>query len=118
MTRSRSESVYETPIIFNSEQRAQNGLELVSETETELLKEKESVGRDWRTVGIRFPKLFVYSDLGQFASERQGFSWLRVGTLQPNCINSKSSSAIHHLCELEELIKCLGSLASPIVTWK
>ena len=106
------------PTIFNSEQRAQNRLELVSETETELLKEKEAVGVDWRTVGIRFPKLFVYSDLKQLASERQDFSWLRVGTLQPNCINSKSSSAIHHLCDLEQVIKCLVSLASPIVTWE
>lgn len=80
------------------------------------LKEKKQVSVDGRTVGITFPKLFVYYDLEQVASERQ----FLMGKSRDSAAQQqqfKVHSTIHHWCDLEQVIKCLVSLASPLVTW-
>ena len=52
----------------STEQASVNETETVTKGETEG---ERKVSMDGRTVGITFPKLFVYYDLEQVASERQ-----------------------------------------------
>ena len=69
----KSESIYEISTVSkgvaeSTERASVNETETVTKGETEG---ERKVSMDGRTVGITFPKLFVYYDLEQVASERQ-----------------------------------------------